>query len=183
MPSPFPRSTETLFPYVLAATRSGWPSPLKSPTATEWGDSPRRGRSLLTRDVRTLYLGAVPNRFQAEAVDVRNTGDSMDMINEQILESAKNRLVEDFHPHKVILFGSHARGTADPHSDVDILVVCPIKGSRRALMTAMDRALRGMGFARDIVVLSPEEFEKDRHIPGTVARPASLEGKVLYERQ
>jgi hypothetical protein len=44
----------------------------------------------------------------------------------------------------------------------------------------MDRAL-GLGFARDIVVLTPEEYERDRHLPGTVARPAWLEGKVLYE--
>jgi predicted nucleotidyltransferase len=106
----------------------------------------------------------------------------MVMINEEILEAAKSRLVEAFHPQKIILFGSYARGTADPHSDVDILVVCPIKGSRRALMTAMDRALRGLGFARDIVILSPQEFERDRHIPGTVARPASQEGRILYEQ-
>lgn len=104
------------------------------------------------------------------------------MISEEILESATSRLVESFHPHKIILFGSCARGTAAAHSDADILVVCPFQGSRRALMTAMDRALRGLGFARDIVVLSPEEFERDRHIPGTVARPASREGKILYEQ-
>lgn len=55
-------------------------------------------------------------------------------------------------------------------------------GRRRALMVAMDRALRGLGFPRDVIVLTPEEFERDRHIPGTIARPASLEGKVLYER-
>jgi len=30
-------------------------------------------------------------------------------------------------------------------------------------------------------VLTPEEYERDRKIPGTVARPASLEGKVLYD--
>lgn len=41
-------------------------------------------------------------------------------------------------------------------------------------MAAMDRALRGLKFARDIFVLTPEEFERDRHIPGTVARPAKL---------
>jgi hypothetical protein len=45
----------------------------------------------------------------------------------------------------------------------------------------MDRALRGLGFARDIIVLTPEEFERDRNIPGTVARPAWQEGKVIYE--
>jgi hypothetical protein len=45
----------------------------------------------------------------------------------------------------------------------------------------MDRALSGLGFARDVLVLTPEEFERDRHIPGTVARPAWREGIVLYE--
>ena len=49
------------------------------------------------------------------------------------------------------------------------------------VMVAMDRALKGLGIARDIIVLTPEEFELDRDIPGTVARPASLEGKVLYD--
>lgn len=104
------------------------------------------------------------------------------MISEQLLNQARDRLVAQFKPHRVILFGSQARGTADERSDVDFLVVCPLTGNRRSLMVAMDRALAGLGFARDVVVLTPEEFERDRDIPGTVARPASLEGKVLYER-
>ncbi|MBI4736529.1 MAG: hypothetical protein HY766_10840 [candidate division NC10 bacterium] len=73
-------------------------------------------------------------------------------------------------------------GGARPHSDLDLLVVCPVRGSRRALQVAMDRTLRGCRFAQDIVILTREEFERDRHIPGTVARPAWLEGRVLYER-
>lgn len=104
------------------------------------------------------------------------------MISEQVLNQVRDRLVAQFKPYRVILFGSQARGTADERSDVDLLVVCPLTGSRRSLMVAMDRALAGLGFARDVVVLTPEEFERDRYIPGTVARPASLEGKVLYER-
>jgi predicted nucleotidyltransferase len=103
------------------------------------------------------------------------------MVSDEILRIATERLVQEFQPRRVILFGSHARGTADAHSDVDLLVVCPVSGSRRALMVAMDRALGGLGFARDVIVLTPEEFEIDRHIPGTVARPAWKEGKILYE--
>jgi len=103
------------------------------------------------------------------------------MISEDVLAKARERLVTAFHPQRIILFGSHARGTADEHSDVDLLVVCPLKGARRAMMVQMDRALRGLGFARDIIVLTPEEFDRDRRIPGTVARPAWREGKVLYE--
>lgn len=104
------------------------------------------------------------------------------MITEVDLRQAVDVLVDRFRPDRVILFGSQARGTADPRSDVDLLVVCPVRGSRRALQVAMDRTLRGCRFARDIVVLTREEFERDRHIPGTVARPAWLEGRVLYER-
>jgi predicted nucleotidyltransferase len=96
---------------------------------------------------------------------------------------AVKRLVDRFGPERIILFGSQARGTADARSDVDLLVICRIAGRRRPLVVAMDRSLHGLGFARDIMVLTPEEFERDRHIPGTVARPASLEGRVLYERR
>ena len=103
------------------------------------------------------------------------------MIRNEILLKIKERLVDGFHPEKIILFGSQARGTADDRSDVDILVVCPIKGKRRHLMLEMDRALYGLGLARDIMILTPEEFELDRHIPGTIARPAAKEGRVLYE--
>lgn len=104
------------------------------------------------------------------------------MIAEMDIRHAVETLVDRFHPDRVILFGSHSRGAAHAHSDVDLLVICPVEGSRRALQVAMDRALRGCKFARDIVVLTRAEFERDRHIPGTIARPAWLEGRVLYER-
>jgi predicted nucleotidyltransferase len=106
------------------------------------------------------------------------------MVTEATLRLATDRLVVQFRPQRVILFGSQARGTADARSDVDLLVVCRFDAkweSRRALMIAMDRALKGLGIARDVIVLTPEEFERDRHIPGTVARPAWREGRVLYE--
>lgn len=104
------------------------------------------------------------------------------MVAQQVLHEAVRRLVEGFEPTRIILFGSQARGTADDRSNVDLLVICPITGRRRDLMVAMNKALAGLGMARDVIVLTPEEFERDRHIPGTVARPAWLEGKVLYDR-
>jgi len=35
------------------------------------------------------------------------------------------RIVEQFHPLRITLFGSRARGDAGPDSDVDLLVVLP----------------------------------------------------------
>lgn len=104
------------------------------------------------------------------------------MVASTVLTEATRRLVEGFAPRRVILFGSQARGEARHHSDVDLLVLIDgATGHKRALTLAMDRALAGLNIARDIVVLTPDEYERDRHIPGTVARPASLEGIVLYD--
>jgi len=104
------------------------------------------------------------------------------MVTQQALQSAILTLAESFQPEKIILFGSQARNDADQHSDVDLLIITEVHGSRRDLMVKMDRALRGSGFARDIVILTPEEFERDKDISGTVARPAWQEGKILYVR-
>ena len=104
------------------------------------------------------------------------------MVAATTLTEATRRLVEQFAPRRVILFGSQARGLAHDRSDVDFLVLMDgATGRKRSLMLAMDRALSGLNIARDIVVLTPDEYERDRHIPGTVARPASLEGIVLYD--
>lgn len=103
------------------------------------------------------------------------------MISESILKEATERLVSQFHPEKIILFGSQARGTATERSDVDLMVICRTFEKRRALMVEMDRALRGLRADIDVVILTPEEFELDRQIVGTIARPAATEGRILYE--
>lgn len=104
------------------------------------------------------------------------------MISESILKEAADRLVSRFHPEKIILFGSQARGTAHPRSDVDLLVICDVIGKRHDLLVEMYRALGGIDMATDIVVLTPKEYELDQKITGTIARPASKEGRLLYER-
>ena len=103
------------------------------------------------------------------------------MIGEREISKIRERLVARFKPRLIILFGSQARKTADPRSDVDILVVLPVGRKRRTLVEAMYEALSDLRLALDLVVLSPREFELGRQIPGTIARPAWLEGKVIYE--
>lgn len=93
------------------------------------------------------------------------------------------RIVERFHPETIILFGSRARGDANSDSDVDLLVVMPFRGSRLRKQTEIRLALRDFILAKDVVVSSPEEFAWRREIPGTIERPAALEGKVLYARR
>ena len=92
------------------------------------------------------------------------------------------RIVAQWNPERIVLFGSHARGTAGPDSDVDLLVVMRVNGNRRDVRLGMRRMLSGMGLSKDIVVVTPEEVERDRECAGTIVRAALREGKVLYER-
>jgi predicted nucleotidyltransferase len=92
------------------------------------------------------------------------------------------RIVRRFHPEKIILFGSYARGDAGPDSDVDLLVVMPVTGSKREKQLEIRLALRGIPIPKDIVVTTPEEFQWRQEVPGTIERPAAQEGKVLYAR-
>ena len=92
------------------------------------------------------------------------------------------RIVAGFDPDKIILFGSHAHGNAGPDSDVDLLVVKPINGSKRDERVRIGAALHGMGIAKDVAVATPEDIQRRGDLVGTVLRPALREGKVLYER-
>jgi predicted nucleotidyltransferase len=92
------------------------------------------------------------------------------------------RIAEKFQPDRIILFGSHARGEADFDSDVDLLVIMNVSGSRREMANRIDLALSDRELPLDVIVMTPEQFEKDRHFAGTLARPVDSEGRILYER-
>ena len=103
------------------------------------------------------------------------------VVQKKIKEMVR-RIVERFHPEQIILFGSYARGQAGPDSDVDLLVVTPVSGSKRDLQLQVRLALHDIRLPKDIIVVTPEQVERQRDIPGTIVRPAFLEGKVLYAK-
>ena len=92
------------------------------------------------------------------------------------------RVVSQFSPEKIILFGSYARGDAGPDSDLDLLIVMPVSVSRRQKAVEIGVALHDIAVAKDVIVVTPEEFEWRKDVIGTIERPAWREGKVLYAR-
>ena len=99
-----------------------------------------------------------------------------------MLAKMVKRLVERFDPDSIILFGSHARGTAQPESDIDLLVILSFTGSPRAKRLEMRLALHEFPVATDIIVATPDDVERWRDVVGTIIRPALTEGKILYAR-
>lgn len=99
-----------------------------------------------------------------------------------LIEEMVRRIVRDFSPEKIILFGSHARGNAGADSDIDLLVVAQCDGETRAKVVEIRRALADLPAAKDIIVVTPEYFARYRDVVGTIVWPAMREGRILYER-
>ncbi len=107
---------------------------------------------------------------------------SASIEDEELLRTVVERLVGGFHPERIVLFGSRARGTARTHSDLDLLVVMPSGTERRETQIAMRRALRDLRTSKDIIVTTPEDIDRRGKIPGLVLRTALREGVEIYAR-
>ena len=104
-------------------------------------------------------------------------------MNNAFLSIMTERIVREFDPLQIILFGSQARGDADRDSDIDLLVVFAELTDKRKTAIAIDRALSDLPVAKDIIVSTPEELERSRTRIGSVLRYAQQEGKVLWKNR
>jgi predicted nucleotidyltransferase len=103
-------------------------------------------------------------------------------ITETLLQEITSSVVENFDPEKVILFGSHAAGTARPDSDIDLLVIMEAEGSPIQRAVAVKRVCRPRFVAMDLLVKTPEEVTAQLQQGNFFLRQILTEGRVLYER-
>jgi len=99
----------------------------------------------------------------------------------QKLKEITQRLVAEFAPERIILFGSHAWGHPGENSDVDLLVVVSesdLSPPRRAARAY--RCLREVPVPLDILVRTREEVERTRHLPASLIHEVWERGRVLY---
>ncbi|MFA5863689.1 MAG: nucleotidyltransferase domain-containing protein [Phycisphaerae bacterium] len=90
------------------------------------------------------------------------------------------RIVTEFHPQRVILFGSYAWGKPTPDSDVDLLVIMPFKEKPVAKAVEIRLKVRA-GFPLDLLVKTPEKIKQRLAIGDSFIRDILKTGKVLYE--
>jgi predicted nucleotidyltransferase len=102
------------------------------------------------------------------------------LSNPKVIESLVQKIVEAIHPLKIILFGSYARGKANPESDIDVLVVMPEGVHCRRTAQLLYRQIRGLGVPFDILVTMPSTLEKHKDNIGLIYRTVLKEGREIY---
>ena len=98
----------------------------------------------------------------------------------RIIDELTQRIAEVVHPLRIILFGSAARGEMGPDSDLDVLVIMPDGIHRRRTAQKIERHLWGLGFAKDIVVVTESDVREHGSNPYMIIKAALEEGREVY---
>jgi uncharacterized protein len=105
------------------------------------------------------------------------------LVGDQASELARvvNQIVATFHPDRVYVFGSQARGTPRPDSDIDILVVVSTADEPTYRLAALAyAALAPLGPPVELLFMTRNEL--DERALATASLPARVlsEGRLLY---
>lgn len=94
------------------------------------------------------------------------------------------RLVDEFNPEAIYLFGSHAWGKPGSGSDMDLLVIVS-RSTQKPIQRAVraQRSLRGVKAPVDVLVKTRKEFEKYSSVKASLEAQITREGKLLYGRK
>lgn len=100
---------------------------------------------------------------------------SFNKINEII-----EKIVNSFNPEKIVLFGSYSEGKATEDSDLDLLVVMETDLPSHKRYPVVRQILAGYPIAFDLIIKTPEEYERTRHLLNHIVYFADKYGKKLY---
>jgi hypothetical protein len=104
------------------------------------------------------------------------------MTRQETIDEITRRLVDYFHPERIYLFGSVARGDDGPDSDLDFGVVLPDDAPESLYRPGVHRALWGVGTAADVVRWPASDFDaRATHVAASLPATIVREGRLLYD--
>lgn len=105
----------------------------------------------------------------------------MKTLDNDLLETVKQRLVTEFQPEQIWLFGSHAWGAPTDNSDIDLMVILaqsderPIRRDQRAQL-----CLGRLPISADVLVRTRQEVNRVRNLLGSLTHDVLNKGRKLY---
>jgi predicted nucleotidyltransferase len=101
----------------------------------------------------------------------------------ETLPQAIKKIVREFKPEKIILFGSYAQGNPTHDSDVDLLVIMETNLPRTERFIEISELLYPRKFPVDIIVKTPSEVKDALESGDFFIREILEKGKTIYERR
>lgn len=105
----------------------------------------------------------------------------MDFQPDSLLEQVIHTIVQRFHPRRLILFGSRARGESHSGSDTDLFIEMDTPLGRWQRSREVRSALGLMPASFDILVYTPDEVRRLRALDSALLADIEREGVVLYD--
>jgi predicted nucleotidyltransferase len=97
-----------------------------------------------------------------------------------VIRDFARQIAQQFHPDRIILFGSYAYGKPHKDSDVDILVVMPAYDEINQAVRILRKT--DPGFPTDLIVRTPHNLRWRLEEGDWFLRDLVAKGKVLYEK-
>jgi predicted nucleotidyltransferase len=107
----------------------------------------------------------------------------LELKKQEVIEEMTRRLVDYYHPVRIYLFGSEARGDSGPDSDLDFLVVLPDDTPEDVMRSSGGyESLSGFGISKDVIPWRQTDFEgRAAYVRASLPATVIREGKLLYE--
>ena len=99
------------------------------------------------------------------------------------IQEITDKIVREYQPEKIILFGSYAWGKPNKDSDIDLFIVKRTDKNIFERNREVGKILFGSQIAIDSLVYTPEQFERREQIGDPFVRKIIDSGKIVYEQQ
>lgn len=101
---------------------------------------------------------------------------------EEKIRQIVEKIVKEYQPEKIILFGSWAWGNPGPDSDIDLFIVKESEEDPIERMRQVHRILFGVNAAVDVLVYTPEQTNRRLRMGDPFLRKVVNSGQTLYAR-
>jgi len=104
------------------------------------------------------------------------------MIGTDKISDIVKKIVSEYNPDKIILFGSYATGNPNEDSDLDLFVIKETDLPRPQRTVQVRKMIYGSMVPIDLIVYTPKEIDESRNNRFGFVYEVLNTGKILYER-
>jgi predicted nucleotidyltransferase len=105
----------------------------------------------------------------------------MNAKTEEKLQRIKRKILKNTNASKIILFGSYARGTQDPESDLDICIITDDTKRKKEILRVIRRTIIDEAdIPMDLLVYRSDEFEQKAAVENSFESGIKESGITLY---